>query len=93
MSITNSIKPLNKVFPPKFFLQSKDRKKYQGRGRCHITAYTLRNLLYPLDTFLVMGSLPLIKGNGKTLGGYISKTKLVRRKYLKELEERNTYGF
>ena len=52
-----------------------------------------RNLLYPLDTFLLIGSFPLIKGNGKTLGGYISKTKLVSRKYLKELEERNTYGF
>ncbi len=52
-----------------------------------------RNLLYSVDTFLVIGSFPLIKGNGKTLGGYISKTKLVSRKYLKQLEERNTYGF
>ncbi len=53
----------------------------------------IRNLVYPLDTFLLIGSFPLIKGKGKTLGGYISKTKLVSRKYLKELEERNIYGF
>lgn len=40
----------------------------------------IRNLVYPLDTFLVVGSLPLIMGKGKTLGGYISKTKLVSKK-------------
>lgn len=46
----------------------------------------IRNLVYPLDTLFVIGSFLLLKGNGKTLGGYISKTRLVNKKALKEIE-------
>ena len=43
----------------------------------------IRNLVYPLDTLFVIGSIGLNKPNGRSLGDYISKTKLVRIKDLK----------
>lgn len=44
----------------------------------------IRNLVYPLDTLFVIGSIGLNKPNGRSLGDYISKTKLVRIKDLKD---------